>query len=152
MYFVGRMRIPVSRVIVFDKTAENALGEPYMIQNRIEGRTFLSCYLTLSHSQKMRIARELGYIFREMVEMRSTMAGRLVLDGEDGETRVVPFRITKDNHDNGAASGDSEQPQQTPLEWLSAVFTARQATDPSDTLLARFDQMAHEFDADGFFS
>ena len=50
LYFAGRLAIPVPTVILFDKTAQNALGVPYMIQNRIIGTDLYSCFLTLPHS------------------------------------------------------------------------------------------------------
>lgn len=78
-------------VIAFDKIAENALGLPYMIQNRIIGTGLYSCFPTLPHSQQMRIGRELGTIFRQMLEVRSTIGGHLVLDGEKGATRIAPY-------------------------------------------------------------
>ena len=88
LYFAARVAIPVPIVIAFDKTAENALGVPYMIQTCIVGTDLYSCFPTLHHDQKTRIARELGTIFRQMLEARSNIGGRPVLDGhgEKGAT------------------------------------------------------------------
>lgn len=50
-------------VIAFDKTGDNALGLPYMLQTRIAGADLYSSYPALDHAQRMRIARELGGVF-----------------------------------------------------------------------------------------
>jgi hypothetical protein len=158
LYFTGRLAIPVPTVIVFDQTADNALGVPYMIQNRIIGTDLYSCFPTLPHSQKMQISRELGAIFRQMLEVHSTIGGRPVLDGEKGTTtRIAPIRWRRDNDDNNNMLSEQQQTppssqQQSPCQWLSALFIARRANDPSDTLWAEFNQMAHELDAGGYFS
>lgn len=67
LHFVGRIAIPVPTVITFDKTAG------------------------LNHGQKASIARELSAIFRQMLEIRSSTGGRLVLDSEKGAVRIAPL-------------------------------------------------------------
>ncbi|KAK3364405.1 hypothetical protein B0T25DRAFT_435166, partial [Lasiosphaeria hispida] len=91
LHFVGRIAIPVPTVITFDKTAGNALGLLYMIQNWIVGTDLSSCFPGLNHGQKASIARELSAIFRQMLEIRSSTGGRLVLDSEKGAVRIAPL-------------------------------------------------------------
>ncbi len=86
--FVARTTIPTPTAIAFDTTEENALGLSYMIQGRIPGTDLYSCFPTLDHAQKMRVARELGDVFLQMLEARGSIAGRFVLDGENGAIRI----------------------------------------------------------------
>ena len=158
MYFAGRLAIPVPAVTAFDAAAENALGVPYMIQNRVIGTNLYSCFPTLPHSQQVQIARELGAIFRQMLDVRSPVGGRVVLDGKKGATRIAPIRWRKDDGDddddnsNTASEQQQTPPQQSPYQWLSTLFAAEHAADPSGTLWSEFDRMAHELDAGGWFS
>lgn len=69
--------IPAPTIIIFDISRDNALGEPYMIQERIPGLPLLSEYPGLPHKAKCAVARNLGRVFSIMHGLRNCAAGRL---------------------------------------------------------------------------
>jgi hypothetical protein len=70
--------IPALTIITFDISRDNALGEPYMIQERIPGLPVLSEYPGLPHKTKCAVARDLGRVFSIMHGLRNCAAGRLI--------------------------------------------------------------------------
>jgi aminoglycoside phosphotransferase (APT) family kinase protein len=149
LYYLNRTAIPAPTVVTFNGTADNALGLPYMVQNQIAGTDLYSYFPTLDHGQKLRIARELGGIFLQMLEARSSTGGRVVLDGDTGAIRIAPLSLpqpplTRPRDDNA--------PSVPPPQWLSALFLAKQADDPSETLWNEFGWMTRELVAGGWLS
>ncbi|CAJ2513846.1 Uu.00g019650.m01.CDS01 [Anthostomella pinea] len=125
--------ISAPRVITFDETRQNELGLPYMIQNRIPGADLADIYSGLSHKGRCRVARELGSFYRQMLAIRSSMAGHFMLSvyHEDLE---APLYIT-------------------PFEFNDRTLSRLEATDPSGTWLqSHFCTMASELDEKGWFS
>lgn len=145
LYYLSRTTIPVPAVIAFDKTGDNALGLPYMVQTRIAGADLYSCFPALGHAQRMRTAHELGGVFSQMLETRSSIGGRFVLDGENGAVRIRPLSTPTEDDDNMA-------PEESPCEWLLAQFSAKQADDPTETLWSEFGQMTRDLDAGGWLN
>ncbi|KAL8346174.1 hypothetical protein RB598_000194 [Gaeumannomyces tritici] len=85
----------------------------------------------------MRIARELGGVFFQMLETRSSTGGRFVL-GENGAVRITPLSTPTTN-------------EESPCEWLLAQFSVKQANDPTEILWSEFGQMTRDLDAGGWF-
>ena len=71
--------IPVPEIITFDETPENKLGGPYMVLKRLPGTSLLHNFPDLNQSQKIRVATELGQIFKCMLSKKTTVAGKLNL-------------------------------------------------------------------------
>lgn len=145
LYYLAKTAIPAPTVLNFDKTPNNALGLPYMVQNRIAGTNLYSCFPALHHRQKLHIAGELGAIFFQMLEARSSRGGRLVLSDEKGEARIAPLSISK------SPTLFEDNTLSDPFQWLSALFAARHAEDPSDTLWYEFGLMTRDLHAGGWF-
>lgn len=70
--------IPAPIPIMFDICQDNALGEPYMIQERISGKPLVYDYPILPHETKCAIARDLGRVVSTMHGIRNRAAGRLI--------------------------------------------------------------------------
>jgi aminoglycoside phosphotransferase (APT) family kinase protein len=149
-------KLPVPTVITFDETKHNELESPYMIQNYIAGTDLHSSFPKLDHEARCKVARELGNVFRQMLAVRSSVAGVLALPVEEKgiETTlyVAPFRPA----DPRPATPYSDSPATQPiLELLTTIFQAQKAAYldqcPTDTirprLMDRFCTMASELDA-----
>lgn len=100
LLFVKRLpeaehRIPAPDVIAYDETENNCLQSPFMVQNRLKGQPVHEIYHQLDHGQQRRVARELGLVFRRMLAVSSTQAGRLVLPDHnkalDAQIHVTPW-------------------------------------------------------------
>jgi len=87
--------IPAPEVLTFDETEGTDIGSPYIVQNRIAGVDLHSSFPKLGHEQKCRVARELGGVFKQILSVRSSVSGRLVLsmNGKSGKRaiHVAPF-------------------------------------------------------------
>lgn len=159
----------VPQVITFDKTDDNILQKPYMIQNRLNGRPVLYIYPELGHGQKCRVARDLGRAFRKMLAVRSTQIGSLVLMQDDktrdAEFGVIPWRphifwreAETDEviaYSEGAATESTAELLRTRFRKELALILrslAEGVEDPlSEALYGAFCSMASELDADGWF-
>ncbi|KAJ5710310.1 hypothetical protein N7488_004466 [Penicillium malachiteum] len=113
--------IPAPSVVTFDIGSANALGRPYMIQQRIPGRPLLNEYPNSSHETKCIIARDLGRVFSTMHGIRSRAAGRLVwkeeilwLEAWDPKRGVIALA--------DVAGGDTEEGAE---EWILRVLRSR---------------------------
>ncbi|KAJ6032750.1 hypothetical protein N7540_003482 [Penicillium herquei] len=112
--------IPAPAVVTFDMGSENALGRPYMIQQRIPGRQLLYEYPSLPHQTKCAVARDLGRVFSTMHSIRSEAAGRLIWNEEriwletwDPKRGVVAL--------TDVAGGGAEEG----TEWILRVLQSR---------------------------
>lgn len=89
-------KIPAPTIIEYDCTSDNALGSSYMIQDRITGVSLhgmTTPVMNVPHAGWLKLAHELGEVYRQMLVVRSTAAGRLVLssDGLGSSIHVAPF-------------------------------------------------------------
>ncbi|KAK4208607.1 kinase-like domain-containing protein [Rhypophila decipiens] len=88
------------RVTAYDNTPANVIKNPYMIQELIPGICLYPAYWaydTLSGANRVRIAHDLGVVFRQLLETGNSMAGRFVFPprnpaGLNAEVGVVPIR------------------------------------------------------------
>lgn len=153
--------IPAPKVIEFDETSDNVLNSPYTVQNRIAGVDLYSSFPNLSHKERCLVARELGGIFNQMLAVRSSMAGKLVLPGDHKKSEKTPIHVAPLGLTDPSLArpyGDDSAPPQSAYELLTSVFLARKADDlercPSDTvgpeLWDRFCRMTSELDAGGW--
>ncbi|KAI1394707.1 hypothetical protein F4819DRAFT_506880 [Hypoxylon fuscum] len=153
-------QMPTPKVIAFDDTDCNRLESPYMIQHRIKGVDTLSTFPSLDHSARLKFAREMGNVFREMLGTQSSMAGTLTFSVKD-KSLLTPFHITPfaPQDPQQAVPYHNSATNQTVLELLTANFKAQTAFElkhyPDDVLtphmMERFCAMALELDADGWF-
>ncbi|KAI8963091.1 kinase-like domain-containing protein [Daldinia sp. FL1419] len=153
--------IPVPRVIKFDDTYMNDLDSPYMIQNRIDGVDTLSGFPQLNHAQKLRFAREFGDIFRQMLAVKSHMAGSIVFssgyDDSTAEFSVAPLSF--DYANSQAPYRSTKAPTKPIQDLLLSCFNSQMADVRENTPKAicklgyidRFCSMAGELEAGGWF-
>lgn len=93
LQFVRRYsEIPVPEVVGFNETSNNVLGDPYMVQKRVPGFDLYSSFPKLDHTSKCRIAQQLGLFFRQMLSLRSQVAGVLVLP-PDNKSLEAPLQV-----------------------------------------------------------
>ncbi|TPX15947.1 uncharacterized protein E0L32_000281 [Thyridium curvatum] len=76
-FVADRTSIPVPRVLSFDKGYDNPIACPYAVHARIPGETLTKTYPHLTHQQRCSVAEQLGQAYREMLELRSAVPGRL---------------------------------------------------------------------------
>lgn len=151
--------IPAPRVIRFDETENNELKCAYMVQNRIPGTDLYKKYPKLGHDARCRLAKELGGIFRQMLAVRSSMAGRLVLSAGDKNPNtplhVVPFQSSNSTLSTEYTDLPSTQ---TVKEFLVASFQILKEValklDINDTIgctiMDEFVSMASQLDSEGW--
>ena len=151
--------IPAPRVIRFDETENNELKCAYMVQNRIPGTDLYKKYPKLGHDARCRLAKELGGIFRQMLAVRSSMAGRLVLSAGDKNPNtplhVVPFQSSNSTLSTEYTDLPSTQPVK---EFLTDSFQILREValklDINDTIgckiMDEFASMATQLDSEGW--
>ncbi|KAI1323909.1 hypothetical protein F5Y16DRAFT_403009 [Xylariaceae sp. FL0255] len=85
--------IPTPRVLCFDETNQNILGHSYMIQERVSGEMLTWSYIKLTYEARCALAREIGGIYRSMINTRSNLPGRVFLSKEDSQSNPMSFRV-----------------------------------------------------------
>lgn len=88
--------IPVPKIITFDETKNNRLRSCYMVQERLYGQPLVDVYRhQLGHGKQRRVAHDLGRVYRRMLAVTSTQAGRLILPDDnkslEAEIHVIPW-------------------------------------------------------------
>jgi len=69
-----KLRAP--HVVAFDTTANNPLGAQYMIQKRVPGYTLEKVLPIFDHSDKCRLAAELGSVYHDLLATKMRHVGR----------------------------------------------------------------------------
>ena len=130
-----RTSIPVPKVVAWDFSSDNALGKPYVIQQRVPGSDLNSIWRTISHVQRCTIACEMGSMVKSLLFLESPIPG--LIDAPSTETvvahdlKIIPF----DLRDNGEdligtsapeTSSDMRAPQTT-SEFFKTTFRKWQA-------------------------
>ena len=67
--------LTVPEVVASDATPNNALQLPYVIQNRLPGVSLHTVFPSLSHQQKVRIARSIGQVLARLLRITSPVSG-----------------------------------------------------------------------------
>jgi hypothetical protein len=75
IYVRQRTSIPVPEIIAKDFSCDNPLEKPYVIQNRVPGSDLNTIWDTLSHSQRCKIACEMGRTIKTLLSLESPVAG-----------------------------------------------------------------------------
>jgi aminoglycoside phosphotransferase (APT) family kinase protein len=75
--FLATTSVPVPSVRTFNLSAENPIGNPYMIQPRLPGKSELEVYLKLNTHQRICFAQDLGSALKEMGNIQSRSLGNL---------------------------------------------------------------------------
>ena len=67
--------LTVPEAVASDTTPNNALQLPYVIQNRLPGVSLHTVFPSLSHQQKLRIARSIGQVLARLLRITSPVSG-----------------------------------------------------------------------------
>ena len=130
-----RTSIAVPKVVAWDFTSDNALGKPYVIQQRVPGSDLNSIWGKISHGQRCTIACELGTVVKSLLTLESARPG--LIDAPSTEKvfargpKILPFDLRDNGEDLIGTSApetvsDMQAPQTT-SEFLKTVFRKRQA-------------------------
>ena len=95
-YVQQKSRIPVPSIVALDSSSDNPLEKPYMLQHRVPGMDLNTAWDTLTYSQRLIVASELGRIIRTLLSMESTVSGIIEALGENTNSagyRIVPFEM-----------------------------------------------------------
>ncbi|KAK4695747.1 hypothetical protein P7C71_g2056, partial [Lecanoromycetidae sp. Uapishka_2] len=97
-YVRQRTLIPVATIEATDFTCDNAVGRPYVLQQRIPGRDLDSVWDDLNHSQRCVVAKEVGRLIANLLSLESPYAGTIEPATNDSyistETPIiVPFKL-----------------------------------------------------------
>ena len=130
-----RTSIPVPKVVAWDFTSDNALGKPYVIQQRVLGSDVNLIWGKISHVQRCTIACELGSMVKSLLTLESPRPGlinapstaKVFARGPE----IVPFDL-RDNGDDLIGTSAPEtlsdiQAPQTTGQFFKTVFRKRQA-------------------------
>ena len=130
-----RTSIPVPKVVAWDFTSDNALGNPYVIQQRVPGSDLNSIWGNISHVQRCTIACEMGSVVKSLLALESPRPG--LVDAPSTEKvfarspKIVPFDL-RDNGDDLIGTSAPEtlsdmQAPQTTGQFFKTAFRKRQA-------------------------
>jgi hypothetical protein len=152
--------IPVPEVVTFDEISKNNLGGPYMVLERLPGTTLLFTFPDLDQSQKIRVATELGQVFKRMLSKKTTVAGKLILPaGMTGAEQKIDEFPLEPLFQLDSPTTDQLQPNLT-TKYLSRMFEEHKVCDlrqgPFDILGSwvqdQFTAMTNELHEDGWFA
>ncbi|KAK0712317.1 hypothetical protein B0T21DRAFT_352552 [Apiosordaria backusii] len=168
-YLQGHTDIPSPGVVMYDKTANNVLESPYVIQTRIPGHD-LHRFLVgdselntaghlrqITHEGWCALALGLGQIVRKLLSIRNNIAGRLLPDPSDANNILVaPFQKALKEEPQPVSLNPSSPPTETAASLLVGMFRYERAReldlDPDSflTLMPDFEKMTTEISEAGF--
>lgn len=109
-YLRQHSNISVPTIVATDSDNDNALGSPYVIQNRIPGSDLELLWDELNHSQRCMIAREIGSVIQCLLKLESPVTGyikgSIQRPGTARSLTVVPFEL---KNTDGDLFGEQEQ-------------------------------------------
>lgn len=149
---VGNIAVP--DIVAFNTTTDNALGHPYILHTRLSGDLLIVNYPILSYQDKIRVAKELGEVYRKMTAVTGNTPGTFSMSEYSAsptrkttrKTEKVVLRplvlkaLFQDESvpaDNNTDYKDAGNPGETPspcsiFELLSATFKRRIALVKKD--------------------
>lgn len=133
--------IPTAKVVAKDFGEENALGSPYVVQERLPGSDLEILWNDLNHSQRCTVARELGAVVRKLLALESPVTGYIkTVEGRTRSTMqhvVVPFDLKSTDGDifdepepcNDNATAGSPRESQTTFDFFKSQIARWRAVD-----------------------
>jgi hypothetical protein len=73
----GLTEFAVPKTIRFDKTSDNPLGKPYVLQHRIPGKPLEDLWEELNHAQRLSVARQLAKFLLQLTKPVFSCGGKL---------------------------------------------------------------------------
>jgi hypothetical protein len=88
-YLRQKLSYPIPNIVVYDSTASNALGQPYMLQDRLPGQPLSQLWKTLNLEQRRCAARCIAEVVRDLHTVKDSRPGVL-------STRNTPLDLSTD--------------------------------------------------------
>jgi hypothetical protein len=135
-YLGHRIAHPVPKVVVYDATADNALGQAYMLQERLPGQPLSDLWETLNQAQKMSVVRQIARILLDIGKVKNECPGILSLrntlfDIKRDLVRVEPVSVPLSQLTSSTTLSSS----QTTREFLLDLCARQRAHAKADGLL-----------------
>ena len=119
--------IPVPIVSATDFTCNNALQKPFVLQRWVSGSDLQTIWTDLSHSQRCKVASELGGIIRSLLSVERTCAGVV-------EARLRSIPCNDNFHIVLFEVGDQDEHEETNETGLEARQKPRVLRESQNTL------------------
>ncbi|CBX95773.1 hypothetical protein LEMA_P029250.1 [Plenodomus lingam JN3] len=122
----ARATFPVPKVLAYDHSADNVLGLPYVLQERLHGNDLAHTWEILNSDQKTSLIPQLCKIIEQMANITSPAAGEISLENltcsSDEAIKItqfpVPNEVAAASDQEAADANNIPSPIQTPLEYL----------------------------------
>lgn len=132
--------IPVPVIVATDLNNDNALGSPYVIQNRIPGCDLELLWAELNHSQQCMIALEIGSVIKCLLTLESPVPGHIkgviTRSGTARSLMVVPFDLKNTDGDlfeeqeqHPSSAPETPRQSQTILDFFKCQIGRWRAVD-----------------------
>lgn len=167
-------RIPCPRVVSWDGGDDNAIGLPYVIHARVQGDCLYPAWHdSVSIHEKHRIAKELGGLYRRMIETRNDVPGWPAFKGDDQTGPNAPVHIesfsllaARPFVDRELVADREWSPTAPPAvsvpKFITLVFEAHQRALPDEIstssceeyvkVLGELKEMVTQMDSRGYFN
>ncbi|GAB1316498.1 hypothetical protein MFIFM68171_06708 [Madurella fahalii] len=139
-------KIPALDLVKLDEATNNIFNSPYMLFSWPAGGEELELMYggsEMSLETRCQVAREVGKLYRELLEAQSSVYGRLVLDPEGKEVRVLPFTSMQIQMNEYCLEERLEFPEGDATARLSQPYEPSTTTKPGlvlDTMTALFNK------------
>ncbi|KAK4163133.1 hypothetical protein QBC43DRAFT_67587 [Cladorrhinum sp. PSN259] len=126
--------LPAASVVIASLNPDSCLGRPYIVTEAIPGQILSEVYQDLSHQVKCRIAKEVGDMYRHMLEVQFPVPGDIMLDDITNEVVVAPFTVQQVVED-----ATPRPSQRYANEGLYPAFSKPEEVWPADTVFEVMD-------------
>ncbi|KAM7190064.1 Protein kinase-like domain containing protein [Naviculisporaceae sp. PSN 640] len=123
------------KVTAYDIRANNVINAPFMIQERLPGICLYPGWFNITDTEKLRVAHDLGVVFRQILNTRSSKPGRLLFPvgqtGLNADVFLVPIRPKYEapwhlHSAQGAQPWDPKSPAtQSVAEFMKSLIQTR---------------------------
>lgn len=135
--------MPVPTVMAFDSTSDNALGNPYILQTKIMGRTASELYYNLPLNEKIELMKLVAGLITDVNALTADHPGQFIAGPSFPSLSHGPLTIPADveitgyRFDRGGASCLPPLEKETLTSHLISAFKAREQRDIDRNSLAK---------------
>ncbi|KAF7961266.1 hypothetical protein EAE96_000932 [Botrytis aclada] len=153
--------MPVPAVVAFDSTSDNAIGSPYILQEKIKGVNAESVYDDLPSDEKMQFVKLIAEIIKHLNDLKIDRPGQIVAGPSIPSLSHEPLTIPTDIEVTGyrncpsyALEVMSSQKNQPLSSLLVSIFKERKASDKDsmDIQWKKLLKITNEMKTAGLFS
>jgi hypothetical protein len=152
---------PVPKVVVCDSTAENALGQAYMLQERLSGQPLSSLYSTLNHAQRLSAIRSTSRIILDLAKVKNRCPGivsarNTTYDLKRNIVRLEPVPIPRSQHSRSSELATPMTTREFLLDLVSRQHThapfpaCTELWDRVNSMINTLHSLGHIPDSDAF--